>query len=167
MPWLRQKMIKSIPCLRQKSRKLCPGWPHVPIKGSTPPPPTPRSPANGTELEQAVRTHQTESCRRGSGELDPSLRSSISTPVSVEVVKGSPVFPLEIFQACPTYEFSEGITSSTLFTTISVPHHLEFWWREHKRMELVSIWTRSSLDGPFHGSFRKFLVNGKRPRSFS
>ena len=25
-------MIKSIPCLRQKSRKTYPGWPHVPIK---------------------------------------------------------------------------------------------------------------------------------------
>ena len=37
---LRQKMINSIPCLRQKSRKTYPGWPHVPIKplrGSTPP----------------------------------------------------------------------------------------------------------------------------------
>ena len=32
-------------------------------------------------------------------------------------------------------------------------------------MELVSNGTRSSLDGPFHGRFRKFLVNGKRPRS--
>ena len=30
-------------------------------------------------------------------------------------------------------------------------------------MELVSNGTHSSLDGPFHGSFRKFLVNGKRP----
>ena len=29
-------------------------------------------------------------------------------------------------------------------------HHLEFWSREHKRMELVSNGTRSSLDGPFH-----------------
>ena len=29
---LRQKMINSIPCLRQKSRKTYPGWPHVPIK---------------------------------------------------------------------------------------------------------------------------------------
>ena len=29
---IRQKMIKSIPCLRQKSRKTYPGWPHVPIK---------------------------------------------------------------------------------------------------------------------------------------
>lgn len=38
-------------------------------------------------------------------------------------------------------------------------HHL--WWREHKRMELVSSRTRSSLHGPFHRSFRKFLVNGK------
>ena len=42
-------------------------------------------------------------------------------------------------------------------------HHLEFWWRKHKWMELVSNGTHSSLDGPFHGSFRKFLVNGKRP----
>ena len=41
--------------------------------------------------------------------------------------------------------------------------HLEFWRRKHKRMELVSNGTHSSLDGPFHGSFRKFLVNGKRP----
>ena len=32
IPWLRQKMIISIPCLRQKSRKTYPGWPHVPIK---------------------------------------------------------------------------------------------------------------------------------------
>ena len=31
-------------------------------------------------------------------------------------------------------------------------------------MELVSNETRSSLDGLFHGSFRKFLVNGKRQR---
>ena len=33
-------MIKSVPCLRQKSRKTYPGWPHVPIKplqGNTPP----------------------------------------------------------------------------------------------------------------------------------
>ena len=30
---------------------------------------------NGTELEQAFRTHRNESCRRGSGELDPSLCS--------------------------------------------------------------------------------------------
>ena len=37
-------------------------------------------------------------------------------------------------------------------------YHLEFWWRTHKRMELVSNGTHSSLDGPFHGSFRKFLV---------
>ena len=44
-------------------------------------------------------------------------------------------------------------------------HHLEVWWWEHKRMELVSNGTRSSLDGPFHASFRKFLVNGKRPQS--
>ena len=29
-------------------------------------------------------------------------------------------------------------------------------------MELVSNGTHSSLDGPFDGSFRKFLVNGKR-----
>ena len=35
-------------------------------------------------------------------------------------------------------------------------------------MQLVSIKTRSSLDGPFHESFRKFLVNGKGPiTSFS
>ena len=27
----------------------------------------------------------------------------------------------------------------------------------------MSNGTHSSLDGPFHGSFRKFLVNGKRP----
>ena len=27
-----KKMINSIPCLRQKSRKTYPGWPHVPIK---------------------------------------------------------------------------------------------------------------------------------------
>ena len=33
-------------------------------------------------------------------------------------------------------------------------------------MELVSNKTRSSLDGPFHESFRKFLVNGKRPITF-
>ena len=32
IPWLRQKMINSIPCLKQKSRKTYPGWPHVPIK---------------------------------------------------------------------------------------------------------------------------------------
>ena len=31
-------------------------------------------------------------------------------------------------------------------------------------MELVSNGTRSSLDGPFHGNFRKFLVNGKFPQ---
>ena len=30
-------------------------------------------------------------------------------------------------------------------------------------MELVSNATRSSLEGPFHGSFSKFLINGKRP----
>ena len=29
---LRQKLINSIPCLRQKSRKTYPDWPHVPIK---------------------------------------------------------------------------------------------------------------------------------------
>ena len=44
-------------------------------------------------------------------------------------------------------------------------HRLEFWWREHRRMELMSNGTRSSVDGPFHGNFRKFLVNGKRPRT--
>ena len=33
IPWLRQKKINSITCLRQKSRKTYPGWPpHVPIK---------------------------------------------------------------------------------------------------------------------------------------
>ena len=32
IPWLRQKMINSIPCLREKSRKTYPGWPHMPIK---------------------------------------------------------------------------------------------------------------------------------------
>ena len=32
IPWLRQKMVNSIPCSRQKSRKTYPGWPHVPIK---------------------------------------------------------------------------------------------------------------------------------------
>ena len=30
-------------------------------------------------------------------------------------------------------------------------------------MELVSNGTHYSLDGPFHGSFRKFLATGKRP----
>ena len=34
--------------------------------------------------------------------------------------------------------------------------------RAFKRMGLESNGTRSSLDGPFHGSFRKFLVNEKR-----
>ena len=38
------------------------------------------------------------------------------------------------------------------------------WWREHKRMELESNGRRSSLDGPFHESFRTFLVHGKRPK---
>ena len=37
------KIDKKIPCLRQKSRKTYPGWPHVPIKG-VPPPPTPPRP---------------------------------------------------------------------------------------------------------------------------
>ena len=32
IPWLRQKMINSTPCLRQKSWKTYPGWPHVPSK---------------------------------------------------------------------------------------------------------------------------------------
>ena len=32
VPWLRQKKINSIPCLRQKFRKTYPGWPHVSIK---------------------------------------------------------------------------------------------------------------------------------------
>ena len=41
-------------------------------------------------------------------------------------------------------------------------HHFEFWWRERERMELMSNGTRSSLDGPFLGSFSKFLVKGKR-----
>ena len=61
------------------------------------------------------------------------------------------------------YDFSQGITSSRLFTYLC--HRLEFWWREHERMELVSNGTRSSLDWPLHGSFSKFLVNGRRPRS--
>ena len=65
--------------------------------------------------------------------------------------------------ACYIYEFSRGITSSRLFTAISVSVHLEFWWREHERIELMSNGKRSSLDGPFHGSFSKFLVKGKRP----
>ena len=39
IPWLRQKMINSIPCSRQKSRKTYPSWPHVPIKPLPPPPP--------------------------------------------------------------------------------------------------------------------------------
>ena len=43
--------------------------------------------------------------------------------------------------------------------------YLKFWWRELEKMELVSNGTRSSLDRPLHGSFSKFLVNGKRPRS--
>ena len=38
IPWLRQKMINLIPCLRQKSPKTYPGWPPVPIKGVPPPP---------------------------------------------------------------------------------------------------------------------------------
>ena len=29
---IKTKMIKSIPCLRQKSRKTYPGWPYVPIE---------------------------------------------------------------------------------------------------------------------------------------
>ena len=29
---LRQKLINSIPCLRQKSQKTYPGWLHIPIK---------------------------------------------------------------------------------------------------------------------------------------
>ena len=44
-------------------------------------------------------------------------------------------------------------------------YRLKFGWRMHKRMELMSNGTHSSLDGPFLGSFRKFLVNGKRPRT--
>ena len=32
VPWLRQKKINSIPCLRQKFQKTYPGWPHVSIK---------------------------------------------------------------------------------------------------------------------------------------
>ena len=41
IPCLGQKLIKSIPCIRQKSRKTYLGWPHIPMKpieGSTPPP---------------------------------------------------------------------------------------------------------------------------------
>ena len=33
-------------------------------------------------------------------------------------------------------------------------------------MELVSNETGPALDGPLHGSFSKFLVNGKRPVIF-
>ena len=51
------------------------------------------------------------------------------------------------------------------YSGLNLSRHLEFWWRENERMELASNGTRSSLDGPFHGSFQKFLVNGKRPKS--
>ena len=55
----------------------------------------------------------------------------------------------------------------SLWTPVKDYGHFPFTqnFREHKRMELVSNGTRSSLDGPFHGRFRKFLVNGKRKRS--
>ena len=66
-------------------------------------------------------------------------------------------------KACSIYEFSQGITGrSRLFMAISV---LPSWILVTKAlwMELVPNGTPSSLDGPFRGSFRKFLVTGKRP----
>ena len=42
-------------------------------------------------------------------------------------------------------------------------HHLEFWWREYKRMELLSNGTRSSLDGCFHESFPSVFGKWKAP----
>ena len=85
------------------------------------------------------------------------------------------------------------ISCSGLFTAITVPPSW-IWWQEHKRWELEWNGTCCSLcvqpplpsekserssfpiffEGrggctqaiiPFHGSFSKFLVNGKRPRS--
>ena len=49
-------------------------------------------------------------------------------------------------------------------TAITVPPSW-IWWQEHKRLELEWNGTCCSRNGPFHGSFWKFLVNGKRPRS--
>ena len=57
IPWLRQKMINSIPCLRQKSRKTYSGWPHVPIKPLSAPGPykgvSPPRPGGGGNSRQS------------------------------------------------------------------------------------------------------------------
>ena len=78
----------------------------------------------------------------------------------------SPVFPLEKFRWKSMFLLRVFTRNHRQFQAIQARrylwYHLEFWWRTHKRMELVSNGTHSSLDGPFHGSFRKFLVNGKR-----
>ena len=55
----------------------------------------------------------------------------------VEFWKGDPVFPLEIFRWKSMFHL-RGFTRDLC-------HHLEFWWQEHNRMELVSNGTRSSL----------------------
>ena len=80
--------------------------------------------------------------------------------------KSSPIFPLEKFRWKSMFLLRVFTRNHRQFQAIQARrylcYHLEFWWRTHKRMELVSNGTHSSLDGPFHGSFRKFLVSGKR-----
>ena len=52
------------------------------------------------------------------------------------------------------------IISYRLFKAISVPPSwILGWWRKHKRIELESDGTRYSFYRPFHGNFRKVLVN--------
>ena len=52
------------------------------------------------------------------------------------------------------------IISYRLFKAISVPPSwILGWWRKHKRIELESDGTRFSFYRPFHGNFRKVLVN--------
>ena len=69
---------------------------------------------------------------------------------------GSPVFPLEMHVPFTSFRKESPVPG---YSPGYLCHQLQFWWREHKRM---SNGTLSSLDGLFHGSFSKFLVNRKR-----
>ena len=65
-------------------------------------------------------------------------------------------------KACSIYEFSQGITGSCrLFTRGDIcATILKFGDKRINEWNLCQM-EQISLDGPFRGSFRKFLVNGK------
>ena len=85
-----------------------------------------------------------------------------------KILKRQPCFPVRNFPVEMNVPFTSFHKESPVscYSRQYLCHHFEFLGREHKRMELVSNGTRSSLDGPFHGRFRKVLVNGKRPPIF-